>query len=134
MSPEESEIVQSFLNGAARDLEIGRVLLENRKFPGAVSSACSALENALKAIFVKATREDPPSTRSLSYLARSAAVELPESIMDRLVEYTRFCSEEPYGGDWGGRFTKRNEELSHQKFSEMENLHHWLVRELRNIF
>jgi HEPN domain-containing protein len=114
-------------------LEIGRALLEGGKFPGALSSAFSALENTLKAIFVKATLEDPPSTRSLSYLARSAGMELPESVMARLVEYTRFCAEEPYGKEPAALFGKRGEEFPHQKFSEMEGLQRWLIRELEAI-
>ncbi len=57
-------------------------------------------------------------------------MELPESVMDRLVEYTGFFTEEPLGKEPAALFAKRAEEFFRQKFSEMEDLHRWLIREL----
>src|SRR4030067_3770599 len=84
--------VQFWLDPSAKDLETGRVLLNQKQFPDALIFARLALEKILKAIYVKATQENAPDTPSLPYLATSAGLDIPQSIMDQLAEYTQFHS------------------------------------------
>jgi HEPN domain-containing protein len=129
----ESKTLQDWLDRAAQDLNTGTIFLQNGRFSEALFYARLALEKTLKAIFVKATQEQAPPTGSLPYLARTAGIEIPEAIMDRLVEYNKFPGEGGQGDEGRGIAGYCTAAFARRKFGEVENLYLWLNRELETI-
>jgi HEPN domain-containing protein len=125
--------LEDWLDSAARDLNRGTDFLQHGRFSEALFSARLALEKILKAIFLKATNEQAPPTRSLPYLARTAGMEIPEAIMDRLSEFDRFPGERGQGDEERCLPGYRTEAFARRKFGEMENLCLWLIRELEAV-
>ena len=85
-----TKTIKYWLESAAYDLDTGRSLLESKRFPYALFFAHLALEKILKAIVVKSTKEHAPFTHSLTFLASKSKMDIPESIVDNLAEYTEF--------------------------------------------
>ena len=90
MTFEVARTIQYWLNSAAYDLETGKDLLVSKRFPYALFFGHLAIEKVLKAIVVKATQAHAPFFHSFPLLASKTNIEIPESIIDRLAEYTEF--------------------------------------------
>lgn len=112
--------IQYWLEAAAYDLETGRTLLESKRYPYALFFAHLAIEKTLKALVVKTTKEHAPFTHSLPFLASKAQIEIPESIVDQLAEYSEFHLESRYPDEKKDFYKKCTEGFTRQKFSEME--------------
>jgi len=125
-----AKTIEYWLDSAAYDLDTGSSLLEAKRFPYALFFAHLALEKILKAIFVKASEEHAPHTHSLIFLASKAKVEIPESILDRLAEYTEFHVEARYPDEKKDFYQKCTEEFTRQKFAEMVEVYQWLIQKL----
>jgi HEPN domain-containing protein len=125
-----NKTIKYWLDSAVYDLDTGRALLESKRFPYALFFGHLALEKALKAIFVKAMREHAPYTHSLTFLASKAKIEIPESIIDKLAEYTEFHLESRYPDEKKDFYKKCTEEFARNKFKEMEDVYQWLIQRL----
>ena len=103
--------VQYWMEGSAYDLETGKSLLESKRYPYALFFGHLALEKILKAFAVKARAEHAPFTpleimprsvsspaiaglefltgftHSLTFLASKTGIDIPESILDKLMEF-----------------------------------------------
>ena len=78
----------------------------------------------------KATRVHAPYTHSLALLATKTNVEIPESVLDRLAEYTEFHLEARYPDEKKEFYEECTEEFAQKKFEDMENLYRWLAQKL----
>mgnify|MGYP006268680997 FL=1 len=127
---EVEKTIKYWLEGAAYDLETGRSLLEVKRFPYALFFGHLSLEKVLKAFVVKTTQQHAPYTHSLTLLASKTNLEIPESILDQLAEFTEFQLESRYPDDRKEFYEKCTEVFAHLKFKEMEDLYQWLIRKL----
>lgn len=127
---ELNKTIQYWLDGAAYDLDTGKSLLEAKRYPYALFFPHLTLEKILKAIAVKTTEEHAPYAHSLTLLASKAKIEIPESILDRLAEYTEFHIEARYPDEKKDFSKKCPEEFTYQKFNEMEEIYQWLIQKL----
>jgi HEPN domain-containing protein len=125
-----TKTIKYWLESAAYDLDTGRSLLESKRFPYALFFAHLALEKILKAIVVKSTKEHAPFTHSLTFLASKSKMDIPESIVDKLAEYTEFHIETRYPDEKKDFYKKCTEEFAYQKFGEMEEIYRWLIQKL----
>lgn len=123
-----TKTIKYWLDSAVYDLDTGKSLLESKRFPYALFFAHLALEKTLKAIIVKSTKEHAPFTHSLTFLASMSKIDIPESIFDKLAEYTEFHLESRYPDEKKDFYKKCTEEFAHQKFGEMEEIYQWLIR------
>ncbi len=126
--------VKYWAESAAYDLETGKSLLESKRFPYALFFGHLALEKILKALLVKAMKEHAPYTHSLTFLASKTGVEIPESILDRLAEYTEFHLESRYPDEKKDFYKKCSEEFARKKFTEIEEVYQWLIQRLEISF
>jgi len=122
--------IKYWLDSAMYDLETGKSLLEIKRFPYALFFGHLALEKVLKALVVKTTKEHAPYTHSLTLLAKKTKIELPESIIDQLAEYTEFHIESRYPDEKMDFYKKSTDEFSNKKFKEIEDLYTWLIQKL----
>jgi HEPN domain-containing protein len=127
-----SKTTRYWVDSAAYDLETGKSLLEAKRFPYALFFGHLALEKTLKALVVKATRAHAPYTHSLTLLASKTAVDIPESTLDGLAEYTEFHLESRYPDEKKEFYEKCTEQFAQEKFREMEDLHKWLMQKLED--
>jgi HEPN domain-containing protein len=127
---EVEKTIKYWLEGAAYDLETGRSLLESKRFPYALFFGHLSLEKVLKALIVKTTQQHAPYTHSLTLLASKTNLEIPESILDQLAEFTEFHLESRYPDDKKEFYEKCTEVFANRKFKEMEDLYQWLIRKL----
>lgn len=127
---EIDKTINYWLDGAAYDLETGRSLLESKRFPYALFFGHLSLEKVLKALVVKATRQHAPYTHSLTLLASKTNLEIPESVLDQLAEFTEFHLESRYPDDKREFYEKCTEVFAHRKFKEMEDVYRWLIQKL----
>ena len=127
---EVDKTIKYWLDSAAYDLETGRSLLEAKRFPYALFFGHLSLEKVLKALVVKATQQHSPYTHSLTLLVSKANLDISESILDRLAEYTEFHLESRYPDEKKEFYEKCTEEFARQKFEEMEEIYQWLIRKL----
>ena len=125
-----TKTIKYWLESAAYDLDTGRSLLESKRFPYALFFAHLALEKILKAIVVKSTKEHAPFTHSLTFLASKSKMDIPESIVDKLAEYTEFHIETRYPDEKKDFYKKCTEEFARDKFKEMEDVYQWLIQRL----
>jgi HEPN domain-containing protein len=131
---EVEKTIKYWLDGAAYDLETARSLLETKRFPYALFFGHLSLEKLLKALVVKATQQHAPYTHSLTLLASKTNLEIPESILDQLAEFTEFHLESRYPDDKKEFYETCTEVFSHRKFKEMEDVYQWLIRKLEISF
>jgi HEPN domain-containing protein len=122
--------IKYWVDCAHYDLETGKSLLVTKRFPYALFFGHLALEKILKALVVKNTKEHAPYTHSLPLLAERINVEIPESMMDQLAEYTEFHLESRYPDEKMDFYKKCTEEFSCKKFEEIENAYTWLIKKL----
>ena len=125
-----AKTVEYWLRGASYDLDTGKSLLEAKRFPYALFFGHLALEKVLKALVVKATQVHAPYTHSLALLATRTNVEIPESVLDRLAEYTEFHLEARYPDEKKEFYEECTEEFAAKTFEDMENLYRWLTKRL----
>jgi len=126
--------VKYWAESAAYDLETGKSLLESKRFPYALFFGHLALEKILKALLVKAMKEHAPYTHSLTFLASKTGIKIPESILDRLAEYTEFHLESRYPDEKKDFYKKCSEEFTRNKFVEIEEVYQWLIQRLEISF
>ena len=131
---EVEKTIKYWLDGAAYDLETGRSLLESKRFPYALFFGHLSLEKVLKALVVKATQQHALYTHSLTLLASKTNLEIPESILDQLAEFTQFHLESRYPDDKKEFYEKCTEVFAQRKFREMEDVYQWLIRKLEISF
>jgi HEPN domain-containing protein len=131
---EVEKTIKYWLDGAAYDLETGRSLLESKRFPYALFFGHLSLEKVLKALVVKATQQHALYTHSLTLLASKTNLEIPESILDQLAEFTEFHLESRYPDDKKEFYEKCTEVFANRKFKEMEDVSQWLIRKLEISF
>ena len=131
---EVEKTIKYWLDGAAYDLETGRSLLESKRFPYALFFGHLSLEKVLKALVVKATQQHALYTHSLTLLASKTNLEIPESILDQLAEFTQFHLESRYPDDKKEFYEKCTEVFADRKFKEMEDVYQWLIRKLEISF
>ena len=125
-----NKTMKYWFDSAEYDLDTGKSLLESKRFPYALFFAHLALEKILKAIVVKTTQEHAPFTHSLTFLASQAKIEVQESILDKLAEYTEFHLESRYPDEKKDFYKRCTEEFTRQKFFEMEAIYQWLIQKL----
>lgn len=130
MTFDVARTVKYWIDSAAYDLETGKSLLEAKRFPYALFFAHLALEKILKALVVKVTQAHAPYTHSLTLLASKTNLEVSDSILDRLAEYTEFHLESRYPDEKKEFYEKCTEEFAWTKFEEMTELYKWLFRKL----
>jgi len=130
MTFDVTKTIKYWLDSAVYDLDTGRSLLETKRFPYALFFAHLSLEKILKAIVVKSTKEHAPFTHSLTFLASKSKMDIPESIVDKLAEYTEFHIETRYPDEKKDFYKKCTEEFAYQKFGEMEEIYRWLIQKL----
>jgi HEPN domain-containing protein len=90
MTFDVDKTIKFWAESAIYDLETRKSLLESKRYPYALFFGHLALEKILKAFAVKATAEHAPFTHSLTFLASKTGIDIPESILDKLAEYTEF--------------------------------------------
>jgi HEPN domain-containing protein len=83
---------------------------------------------------VKSTAEHAPFTHSLTFLASKTGVDIPESILDKLAEYTEFHLESRYPDEKKDFYKKCSEEFAQNKFAEIEEVYQWLIQKLEISF
>lgn len=127
-----SKTTRYWIDSAAYDLETGKSLLEAKRFPYALFFGHLALEKTLKALVVKATQAHAPYTHSLTLLASKTNVDISESMLDQLAEYTEFHLESRYPDEKKEFYEKCTEQFAQEKFREMEDLHTWLMQKLED--
>lgn len=122
--------IRYWLDGSAYDLETGKSLLESKRFPYALFFGHLAIEKLLKAFVVKTTKEHAPYMHSLTFLISKAKIDVPDSIVDQLAEYTEFHLEARYPDEKKDFYKKCTEEFARKKFAEMEEVYKWLTQKL----
>jgi HEPN domain-containing protein len=132
MTFDVARTVKYWIDSAAYDLETGRSLLEAKRFPYALFFAHLALEKILKALVVKAAQAHAPYTHSLTLLAGKTNLDVSDSILDRLAEYTEFHLESRYPDEKKEFYEKCTEEFARRKFEEMVELYKWLIQKLES--
>ena len=125
-----AKTVEYWFYSASYDLDTGKSLLEARRFPYALFFGHLALEKILKSLVVKATCSHAPHTHSLPLLASKTNIEIPESVLDRLAEYTEFNLEARYPDEKKEFYEEFTEDFTRKKFGDMENLYQWLAQKL----
>ena len=130
MTFDVDKTIKFWAEGAIYDLETGKSLLESKRYPYALFFGHLALEKILKAFAVKATAEHAPFTHSLTFLASKTGIDIPESILDKLAEYTEFHLESRYPDEKKDFYQKCTEEFAKKKFAEIEEVYQWLIRRL----
>jgi HEPN domain-containing protein len=134
MTFDVDKTIKFWAEGAIYDLETGKSLLESKRYPYALFFGHLALEKILKAFAVKATAEHAPFTHSLTFLASKTGIDIPESILDKLAEYTEFHLESRYPDEKKDFYQKCTEEFACKKFAEIEEVYQWLIQRLEISF
>jgi len=126
MTIDVEKTISYWLESAAYDLETGKALLRSKKYPYGLFFGHLAIEKALKALVAKHTGEHAPYSHSLVMLARKAALEMPESMIDQLAEFMEFHTEARYPDAKMDFYQKCTKEFAQEKFNEIKEVYKWL--------
>ena len=96
MNVDIEKTVSYWLESAAYDLETGKALLRSKRYPYALFFGHLAIEKMLKGLVVKQTGDHAPFSHSLVVLARKAAFEVPDDMIDQMAEFMEFHTEARY--------------------------------------
>ncbi|MFH0800717.1 MAG: HEPN domain-containing protein [Pseudomonadota bacterium] len=126
-----AEIVKHWHNSATHDLEVANSLFRTGKFDYCLFLCHLSLEKILKAIVAKATKDHPPFTHNLLYLAGKADIELSKAQFELFDQINKFNLEARYPEDLKAFYKKVDRDYAKKYLTATKGIWKWLLNRLK---
>lgn len=124
------ELIQYWLKGAEYDWKTAGDLLKSKKYPYCLFMCHLSIEKLLKALVVKETKDHPPFTHNLAYLAGKLSVEFTKEQIILLEEMNDFNLEARYPDEQMEFYRKATREFAQRYKKAAGELREWLKKKL----
>ena len=125
-----TSLLQHWLEGADYDWEVAQALFKSKKYPYSLFLCHLSLEKILKALITKKTKDHPPYTHNLSYLAGKLEVKFSKEQLQLLSEMNEFNMEARYPDEKKSFYEKANGNFTKKYIKESKILREWLKKQL----
>lgn len=129
---EISKILRYWLDAAVHDLEMANSLFRTGKYDYCLFLCHLSLEKLLKALAARATKDHPPFTHNLLYLAGQANLKLSKAQIELFDQINKFNMEARYPDDLKAFYKKANKIYCKKYLEATKGLWKWL-REISRI-
>ena len=126
-SKDISKIVNYWIEASNHDLDVARSLFRTGKYDYCLFLCHLMLEKILKALVTKITKDHPPFTHNLLYLAGKSNLELSKSQIELLDQVNKFNMEIRYPEDLKVLSKKINKNYAKKYFTESKEIWKWLL-------
>jgi len=120
------EHVKYWLDGADEDLAMAESMFKSGHYVWCLFVGHLALEKALKAGYVRATRQTPPKTHNLPYLADRAGLIMNEQQRDFLVLVDTFNIEARYPDEKRRLYKMASRDFASTNLSRIREFYQWV--------
>lgn len=121
------KVIQTWLEGAKRDLLACQHLYENKDYSQCLFWGHLVIEKLLKGLVIKKTKEQAPYSHDLMLLASKAKLELDVDKKNYLNEITTFSQFARYDNEVMLFVKKATPEFTEKYFKIINQLYKWLM-------
>ncbi len=125
-----TKVVKYWLEAAVHDLEMAASLFRTGKYDYCLFLCHLALEKILKALVARITKEHPPFTHNLLYLAGKADIHLSKTQIELLDQVNRFNMEARYPEDLKAFYKKANRSYAKKYLEATREIYKWFRKKL----
>jgi len=119
------------MEDAEHDLDVARSLFRTGKYDYCLFLCHLMLEKLLKALVAKVTKDHPPFTHNLLYLAGTAKLDLTKSQIELFDQINKFNMEVRYPEDLRSLHKKINKVYTKKYFDSSKEIWKWLTPKLK---
>ncbi|MFH1652794.1 MAG: HEPN domain-containing protein [Pseudomonadota bacterium] len=131
MTPKDiSKIIRHWQEASKHDMDVALSLFKTGKYDYCLFLCHLMLEKILKAIVASVTKEHPPFTHNLLYLAGKANLELTKVQIEELDKINKFNMEVRYPEDLKAMLGKVTREYAKKYFDISKELWKWFQNRL----
>jgi len=125
-----SRITKYWLEAAEHDLEMANSLFRTGKYDYCLFLCHLSLEKLLKALVTRATKNHPPFTHNLLYLAGKANLQLSKAQIEIFDQINKFNMEARYPEDLKAFYKKANKTFTKKYLDATKGIWKWLQEKL----
>lgn len=127
-----SKIIKYWFEAATHDLEMANSLFRTGKYDYCLFLCHLSLEKLLKSLVARVTKDHPPFTHNLLYLAGKAGLKLSKTQIELFDQINKFNMEARYPEDLKAFYKKVDRNFSKKYLNATKGLWKWL-REISKI-
>ncbi|MGQ9569598.1 MAG: HEPN domain-containing protein [Thermodesulfovibrionales bacterium] len=128
---DKKEHIEYWLNSAEHDLNVAKILFQNKKYDWCLFIGHLVIEKVLKAFYARDTGESPSWIHNLLRLSENTKLSLSDEQKQLLGEINRFNIEARYP-DYKRSFYKLcTEEFTRDYFMKIRGLYQWLLSQMK---
>lgn len=127
---EKSELIQSWLDSAARDLTACESLFEKKHYDWCLFIGHLVLEKVLKALWIRAHHPEPhPRIHNLVKLAEKIPLSLTDEQTTQLLDFNQFYLKGRYPEDKAQFHKICTREFAQKNFKAIKAFYRWLLKQ-----
>ncbi|MFH1539023.1 MAG: HEPN domain-containing protein [bacterium] len=120
---------QEWLKQAEYDIEVAEAMFEARKYIYTVFMCHLSVEKALKGLYVKVLKEEPPKVHNLILLLEKIELEMPADLYEFVVEINRLSIATRYPDDLQRMMKDYNKNITGGMVKKSREVLKWLKKQ-----
>lgn len=122
MDPSDFKAPEEWLRQAEYDFETAKAMLTSGRYIYTVFMCHLSIEKALKGLYVKQCKKDPPETHNLNFLCEEANIELTEQLQNSLDKLNSLSVPTRYPDDLERLLKDYKEEVTEKVLNQTREL------------
>ncbi len=125
----EFKASEEWFKQAAYDLETAEIMLKAGRYIYAVFMCHLSIEKALKGLYVKKFKKDPPKIHNLNYFCEKIGLDLPEEVQNFIDKLNNLSVPTRYPDEIEKLLRDYKKEPTEKVFSKTKELFLWLKKQ-----